>query len=131
MKPFITLLTLIALPIIAFAQPADTSTVTDLSDIGREADAIITGFQMSVLAGIAAVFAAVGTVLNYGPLARRLGPTSKLDWLRPLLMLVSVTGAAITGELMLGIEPITAAITGILAGVGSGFLQRTIQEWQD
>lgn len=84
-----------------------------------------------VWAGLIAVFATVMVALNFGPLKTWLA-ASPLDWLRPALMLVSVGATAgITAALTTGASVLSAVIAGALAGLGSGYLQKLIQEATD
>lgn len=121
-------------PALAFAQDAGTATSTmgpGLGDLLNQVPAIVSAFQSGgLLAGLSAIAATLALAMNFGPL-RALLANSKADWLRPLLMLISVGMTAGIAAAMAGGGWLTAVISGLVAGLGSGYLQKTIQEARD
>ena len=129
-KHLLALLTLLVMPVVAYAQTTDTST-TSLEEVLGVIPGIVAAFNdMGILAGIAAVAGAALVVLNFGPLKKALA-ASPLDYVRPLIMLISVSVAAGIGTAMAGASALSAVIAGVMAGLGSGWLQKLIQEWRD
>ena len=133
MKTFITSLILLFIPAIVFGQPdggTDTSTV-GLEEVLGTIPGIVGAFtDGNVLLGISLAFAALGVALNFGPL-KSLIAGSKYDWVRPALMLVVVGATAGIGSAMAGADALGAILMGIMAGVGSGYIQKIIQEYKD
>lgn len=79
---------------------------------------------------MAAVFALLGAVLNIGPLKAKLD-SYHLDWLRPLVMLVGSGIGGAAAALLAGGTGTAIAVTAATAGLGSGYLQKFIQEATD
>lgn len=138
MKNFIRALalTLVMIPMLAFAQdagvqPTETSTGgTELGDLIGSVGTIIEAFRVSVVAGIAAIFAALVGALNFGPLKDWLA-ASKFDWVRPLVMLLGTGfGAAVSASLG-GADLVASIIAGVAVGLSSGYVQKLIQEAKD
>lgn len=109
-----------------------TSTVTSTAGSGLSAiPDILAAFSASgVLAGLAALFAALGGFLHLGGLGAKLS-ASKFDWVPPLVMLIGAAGAAGFGSAAAGAAWYVAVGAGLAAGIGSGFLSRVIKEAQD
>lgn len=135
MKKFALALTILFVPSIVLANPeiltATSTSAVSIGDlIGTLGDVWSAFTNGGVLAGIGAALAALGAVLNIGPLKRFL-ERSPVDWLRPLLMLVVVGGTALTGSLIAGVDLFPSIIAAVTAGAGSGFVQKFIQDLND
>jgi hypothetical protein len=136
MKTFYALVTLMFVPLVVFAQDMGTATSTaadaSLEDLVGTIPSIVEAFSNGgLLAGLAAIFAAGMVALNFGPIKAALGPETRLDWVRPLLMLLLVGAAAGVGSAMAGASVLAAVIAGVMAGLSSGFVQKLIQEASD
>lgn len=144
MKNFLLVATILLFPVLVFAQVdagVVTSTAgvdtgagvppTDVEDVVGVIPAIWNAFTSAgLLAGLAAIFGSLAVIMNFGPLKRRLAASS-FDWLRPLVMLISVGGGAGVGAFMMTPNVIGAVIAGLTAGLGSGYVQKLIQEVND
>ena len=80
--------------------------------------------------GVASAFGVMGAILNVGPCKTKLD-TYGLDWLRPLVMLVSVGIGGGASAMLAGGDQFAVCIASATAGLGSGFLQKFIQEATD
>lgn len=121
---------LILAPVAAFAQVTDTSTTT-LEEVLGVIPGIVAAFtDMGILAGVAAISAVALVVLNFGPLKKLLAE-SEFDWVRPAILLVTVGLTMGIGTAMAGASVLSAVIAGVMAALGSGYLQKLIQEYRD
>lgn len=89
-------------------------------------------FQQGMfLSGIIGILVLTLAVLNIGPLRDRFSANGPQDWVRPLLsLLIAGLGAAEIAYLTSG-DTVAVILSGLGAGVGSGGLQRLVQEIRD
>lgn len=124
-------LTVLFLPVLAFAQPETSTAAPGLEDVIGSVPAVVEAFQNGgILAGVAAIFGVLGVAVNFGPLKVWLD-ASKFDWVRPLVMLIGGGLTAALAAVAGGAGAVPATIAAVIAGAGSGFLQKFIQEIRD
>jgi hypothetical protein len=127
--PFVV--TLSVLPVVAFAQVSTSTSPVGLDEVVGTIPAIIAAFKSGgIWAGIAAIFGTLAALLNFGPLKKKLAE-SPVDWIRPLIMLLGVGLTAALSASSLGADALSAVISGVIAGLGSGFVQKLIQDIRD
>lgn len=132
MRSYWSLVFITLYPVSALAQVAtDTGAGDNVDSLFQALGAVWNAFTSGgVLVGMGAVFAALATVMNFTPLKTFLAK-SRFDWIRPLIMLISVTGGAFVGALLTDVTLWASVMAGLTTGVASGWVQKFIQDVRD
>lgn len=103
-----------------------------LDELVTQGAGVVAAFRDGVLPGLAATFALLLGVLNFGPLKRIL-QRSRVDWLRPALTLVGMAGGGVVGALIggAGAWDAVAAAVGVLVSGGGPVATQLVRDWLD